>query len=36
MNLGCSWLCQRAINGGRGIVHALLRVGVEVHSIWFC
>jgi hypothetical protein len=36
MNLGCSWLCRRAINGGRGIVLALLGVGAEVHSIWFC
>jgi hypothetical protein len=24
---GCSWLCRRAVNEGRGIVLALLRVG---------
>jgi hypothetical protein len=34
--LGCSWLCRRVVNGGRGIVLALLRVGVLVHLIWFC
>jgi hypothetical protein len=27
---GCSWLRRRAVNGGRGIVLALLRVGAEV------
>jgi hypothetical protein len=27
MNLGCSWLCQRAINGGWGVVLALPRFG---------
>jgi hypothetical protein len=31
----CSWLRRRAINGGRGIVLALLRVGAEVTLIWF-
>jgi hypothetical protein len=34
--MGCSLLCRCAVNGRWGIVLALLRVAVEVHSIWFC
>jgi hypothetical protein len=36
MNLGVWLALPEGVNGGRGIVLALLRVGAEVHSIWFC